>query len=233
MQHLNRIDGDLVQILEEEFGRLLIRTPSWDEQSITDRIRRSLSWMKRATHVSENDTPSRFVELWISLNALYGCRPYDKDFKPNERRDFKYFFRRLATIDQSTKCLPGLMKRIDKRVYNLIGNKYLWNEFWRGDFSEQVKAAKFARSECENAIKIGDVEIFFTSLFERLLILRNQIFHGSSSENTEKSRDALIPGLIVLEQILPVFLRLLIHHSSRKDWPLVPYPGKGTPQHPV
>lgn len=57
--------------------------------------------------------------------------------------------------------------------------------------------------------------------------------HGSSSENTLKSQDALRPALLILEDMLRVFIDVLLTHSKVIELDLVPYPGHGTPQYPA
>ncbi len=228
----HRLDEAQVAELEMEFANVFPSQPSREEQSIADRVRRSLSWMRRAVQVSSADAPPRYVDLWIALNALYGVPPYVPNFQPDEKRDFKHFMRLLRALPNSSDPLRRTMKSIERRTYNLIGNEYLWKEFWREDFQAQKKKARKSKNECEAALRDEDFVTFFACLFERLSVLRNQIFHGSSSENTTKSEDALIPSLLVLEEILPVFLTLMLRYAKGKDWPLVPYPGWETLQHP-
>jgi 3-deoxy-D-arabino-heptulosonate 7-phosphate (DAHP) synthase class II len=75
--------------LEKEFQARFPNEPTLDYQSLTDRIRRSLSWMRKAIG-SEEVAPVRFVDLWIALNALYGQRRYDaaRDDSRTEFNDF-------------------------------------------------------------------------------------------------------------------------------------------------
>ena len=141
MQFHQRVHQDLVEHLYEAFYKAFPHKITREQQSLADRIRRSLSWIHRATRVSQEDKSSRFVDLWIALNALYGYRPYDEGFKPDEKRDFQHFLRRLRSIDTEGD-LSRLMKRIEKRTYGLIENKYLWKEFWRGRFEVQKKRRK-------------------------------------------------------------------------------------------
>lgn len=227
-----RINLGAVHRLEEEFHGRFLGRPSQKEQSISDRVRRCLSWLKRAARVSDQDTPSRFVDLWIGLNALYGQRSYNPGRGPNEKRDFQHFLNRLSQTDHANRELSSCMKRMEKHALGLISNKYLWNEFWRDNLRDYEKRCALGREMAEKVFSNNDASQFFFLIFPRLLVLRNQIFHGSSSENTEKSRDALIPALFVLEEMLPVFIRLMIHQELGEDWPPVPYPGKNTPQHP-
>jgi hypothetical protein len=65
-----------VSALEQQYLSAFPRTPTKDQQSLSDRIRRALSWMKRAASVSHEDRPPRYVDLWIAFNALYGQRYY-------------------------------------------------------------------------------------------------------------------------------------------------------------
>lgn len=124
------------------------------------------------------------------------------------------------------------MKKMERRVKGLAKNKYLWNEFWRRDPASLARNIKEETDTLEEAIRSDDVATFFTSAVKRLLVLRNQLVHGSSSQNTTKNEDALKPGLLILEEMIRVFLLLLIRHGEGKDLPPLPYPGKNTLQHP-
>jgi|SRR5712691_6466101 len=227
-----RLSTELIARLDEKFQKASPLKPTFIEQSLADRVRRSLSWIRRALSVSQDNAPPRFVELWIALNALYGRPPYEEGFKPDDRQDFLHFMRLLCSIDKPVGELQLLMKRIERRAYGLIGNKHLWKEFWRRDGVGWKKKSKQKRKDCQEVLEQENPVQFFSFLFERLLELRNQIFHGSCSENTTKNRDALMPALIVLEDMLAVFLGLMIQHGTAKEWPLVPYPGYETPQYP-
>jgi hypothetical protein len=123
------------------------------------------------------------------------------------------------------------MRKVEKRVKGLVTNQYLWNEFWRRDPAGLKRNMKEETQTLEEAVRCNDATAFFTCAVKRLLVLRNQLVHGSSSENTTKNEDALKPGLLILEEILPVFLLLLIRHGEGKDLPDLPYPGKHTLQH--
>ena len=233
MQNPSRLDEDTVRFLEGEYLRRFPTTPrTREDQSLSDRVRRSISWLKRVVHVSQNDFPPRFIELWIALNALYGQPTYGKSSRTTEEDYFKLFMGSLVQLDFSEKQLPAAMKRMERRVKGLLRNKYLWNDFWRGDPAAYERRSLDEMRTLEEAFRNNDVATFFTCAVKRLLVLRNQLVHGSSSENTTKNEDALKPALFILEDILPVFLLLLIRHGEGKDLPLLPYPGKGTPQYP-
>lgn len=233
MQNSSRLDEDTVVSLETEFHRRFPSGPrSRDDQSLTDRVRRSISWLRRVVRVSQDDLPPRFIELWIALNAIYGQPTYSKGSRTTEEDYFSLFMGSLVQFDSSERQLPATMKKTEKRVKGLVGNKYLWNEFWRRDLSRLATNIDEETKILKEAVDRNDVQTFFTCAVKRLLVLRNQLVHGSSSENTTKNEDALKPGLLILEEILPVFLLLLIRHGKGKDLPLLPFPGKHTPQFP-
>jgi hypothetical protein len=188
--------------------------------------------LKRAVAASPEDTPPRFLELWISLNALYGRRPYARGVRIDESVDFRHYITRLKELDSSDQQLVSLMKRLDRKCLRLIENQYLWKEFWRGEAAGLKREMANAREELSDSFGKENPVGFFLCVFERLQILRNQIAHGSSSVDTTKSQDALKPGLFLLEDMVPVFLMLMIRHGIGKDWPKIPYPGRETPQHP-
>ena len=225
----------VIRALEREYFQRFKGSLTFEQQSVADRVRRSLTWLRRSLVLSEKDTPPRFVDLWIALNSLYGVRPYDRRGKPPpEEDDFRDFMIRLQRLDLAVAELVSLIKdsRSKELAESLVGNKYLWKEFWRGHFSACERESQNAIEELKIASQRNDPATFFTCVFNRLHMLRNQIFHGSSSSTTRRSEDALIPGIAMLEMVLPRFIHLTIQHRSGKGWPLIPYPGKDTQQHP-
>lgn len=223
-----------VRHLEQEFLERFHGKPKDETQSLMDRIRRSLSWLSRAAEVSPEDRPPRFVDLWISLNALYGRPPYIEYLGPSEKEHFEDFLRRLAHLRSGPKKLVELMSRrhIANRAQELVQNKYLWNEWWNREIADYNRLSGERLVFLQYAATNGNAVTFFRCLFERLQVLRNQIIHGSSSSTTRKSRNALYPAILILEEIIPEFIKLMIQEGANADWPPIPYPGKDTPQHP-
>lgn len=221
--------------LKNEFEKLLHCPKTWEEQSLIDRIRRSISWLERAACLPQADTPPRFVDLWIGFNALYGCRTYERGFPSKERRDFENFIRKLKRLDEGNQSLVHFMKRKQIKVWaiGLIENPYLWKEFWKKEFDGLKKFSMTDRKEAEKAIRAEDPVPFFVCLFKRMLVLRNQIFHGSSSATTKRNRDALLPSIRLLEEFIPLFIRIMVNNGTGKHWGALPYPGHLSPQHPV
>ena len=225
---------ETIQDLEEKFRIQFSGNLTASTQSLIDRVRRSLSWLRRATEVSDEDLPPRFVDLWIALNALYGQARYAKDFESRDKEDFGEFVQRLAELRSGQSQLGQLINRkhVQIQARELIQNKHLWNEWWGKKLDKYRERSGKRLVQFEKSLINDASAAFLSHLFERLQVLRNQIVHGSSSASTRKSRDALYPAILLLEEIVPEFIQLMIREGQGIDWPPVPYPGKGSPQYP-
>ncbi len=229
---INRIKG----LDQHYFNFQKFRGPlSKNTQSLADRIRRAISWLKRA-QVHSSDLPPRYVDLWISFNALYGVPPPKRGQKESELTNFQNYLKCLLATSDKAAELKNLMdsREVSEISTNLMSNKYLCKAFWDyalGNHKKHIKDDLDKLKQTQNS-KL-EVE-FFSLVFLRLLVLRNQIFHGSSSSATVRNQDALLPGCRLLEIWLPTFLDLMLNCTRGKEgmWPPVPYPGRGTPQHP-
>lgn len=212
------------------------RTPTKDQQSLSDRIRRALSWMKCAASVSREDRPPRFVDLWIGLNALYGQRYYGNG---NEitRNDYKHFGEFLSLLlnikGASAEVDKWIAKRhVQGRIRDIVKNQYLYIEFWEGKAAALTDAIRHESEALEWAFRNQHTGKALDLLFSRLIALRNQIVHGSASADTRRNKDALVPAVLILEELLPIFVSMLIQEGKGRIWPGVPYPGVRTPLFP-
>ena len=223
----------VLQLEEERQKRFpqLSRPGSCENQSIADRLRRSLSWLERAALAPRRDKPPRFIDLWIALNALYGAIPFPP---PNERHLFQNFIRKLSRIDYNQEFLvPSMCQgNIQDLAFALVDDPHLWKEFWQRKVEELSKNQKAGRNVMRASLREKDAVGFYMCVFERLYLLRNQIFHGSSSATTIKSKDALKPAIEFLEKMVPTFICVMLRCGSARDWPSLPFPGIDTPQYP-
>lgn len=226
---------NLIERLEKSFLDLWPGEPTEDHQFLTDRVRRSISWAKKSLS-SPHYSAVRFAELWIALNALYGRRRYDErgptgGMRATDTADFFDFVRLIEKIDSESPRLPDLVDKFAEDALELIENQFLWLAYWREE--AYPRELRRDREKAEAAIRGKKTVNLLQLVFPRLLVLRNQILHGSASENTQRNRWALRPAIRVLEGTLPSFLGLMIHNGKRVQWPPIPFPGLGTPHHPV
>lgn len=138
----------------------------------------------------------------IALNALYGRRRYDDREsvdrgRPTDSADFCNVIRLIEKIDSEPPRLPDLVDKFADDALELIENQFLWLAYWReeayrGDLCRD-------REKAEAAIHRRKAPALLQLIFPRLLVLRNQILHGSASENTRRNEWALRPAIRILE----------------------------------
>ena len=184
--------------------------------SIAVRCFRAESWMRKAENVPESDIDERFIFLWIAFNALYGqpkylkrelgCEIYGRD----EEMDIKKFLDAICELDRRdqihTKLKP-LKQDIDELTNDLFLNKKCWIEWHKRGLesvAERVKRPFFA----------GKRGSGLTGLFQSLYVLRNQLFHGGSTEKGTKNREALKRAVGVLDILVRAFHDIAKEHVN-------------------
>ena len=86
--------------------------------------------------------------------------------------------------------------------------------------------------KAETCLLADEPDKYLQELFSRLLLLRNQIFHGSSTDRHSRNRDSLRSGTAILEELVPIMIVVMEAHGSDKSWPAIPFPRDGSPQNP-
>jgi len=64
-------------------------------------------------------------------------------------------------------------------------------------------------------------------------VLRNQVFHGCSTNRDSLNKDTLDPALEVLGALVRLFLEIMEGRMDKEtEWPPIPFPRRDSPQHP-
>ncbi len=207
--------------------------PTYENQGYSDRLRRAKSWISRAESLKEqewDDYHGPFIFYWIAFNALYGQH---HERRTEEINDIYWFLNRICELDQEGRSLSQILCKIKPKTDRLLNDKFLLEIYWK-----EGRSAHFKRKQKEDwekartAYKRGKLDEYLTISFKRLLVLRNQIFHGCSTDRDSLNKDSLLPALEILEELVPQFLKIFRERGQRYDWPKIPYPRKGSPQHP-
>jgi hypothetical protein len=106
--------------------------------------------------------------------------------------------------------------------------------YWKEGYSPTVKRRlEEETTAAEEALDSGDLYPYLeTLLWRRVRVLRNQIFHGCSTNRDSLNKDALDPALRVLNELIPVFVDVMEERvDTENEWPRVPFPRQGSPQH--
>ncbi|SER47762.1 hypothetical protein SAMN04490244_101190 [Tranquillimonas rosea] len=188
------------------------------------RIHRSISWIGRAEHETE-DAAAAFLFLWIAFNAAYGGERSDL----GARNDFDVFFRRLERLDAQGRLYGIVWSRFLGPIRLFLENRYVFAPFWRhhhgeadaADWEERFEAA---RRRFHRALGERETVTILSMLFDRLYVLRNQVMHGGSTWNSAVNRDQLRDGSAILGSFVSVMVDLMMD-APEEDW--------GEPMYPV
>ena len=208
---------------------------TYENQGYWDRLQRAKAWIDRAKSLKEQEwDEGPFIFYWIAFNALYG--------QHNERRetaskDIEKFLERICKLDQEGGNLLLILEdiHIKGKMDSLLNNKFLSERYWRekGRLRNFIKLDQdIERKKAQLAYKQREWHEYLTILFRRLLVLRNQIFHGCSTDKSRSNKGSLRPALAILKELVPQFLRIFEDHGQRERWGKIPYPRSNSPQHP-
>ena len=207
---------------------------TYENQGYWDRLKRAESWLDRAKSLKKQEwDEGPFIFYWIAFNALYGRH---HETRKGEIEDIHWFLSRIYKLDKGDGSLSSLLdnKHIRRKMESLLNNQFLSEIYWR----EKGRLRNFEldqdndRQKAEIAYEQREWDEYLTILFRRLLVLRNQIFHGCSTDKSRSNKGSLRPALEILEKLVPQFLKIFKDHGQREKWGKVPYPRSNSPQHP-
>ena len=200
-------------------------------QGYWDRIQRAESWIERARAIEDwEDHHGQFIFYWIALNALYGR---DIASRRSEEDDQTWFLNRVLDLDKEERAIHNAFDELKSKADRLLKNQFLVDLYWSEGLTPRVKRVMETDfNKAQEAWARGNKETYLRILFWRLSMLRNQIFHGCSTDRRSLNKTSLMPAVDILETLVPQFLETMKRHGKRYDWPKIPYPRNDSPQHP-
>lgn len=182
------------------------------------RTYRALSWPHRAEQ-EKDDPDARFIFLWIAFNAAYAHELQDQ-MRFSETRLFYRFLSRLIESDREQLLYQIVWNVFPRSIHLLLDNPYVFQPFWeyqRGCLSEAEWKEKFIRSKTSAFRALGrmDTRKVLLVIFERLYVLRNQLFHGGATWNSSVNRDQLKQATDILGRVVPAIIAILLDNNSR------------------
>lgn len=149
--------------------------------NLTLRIHRALSWLNRAEQAEDVD--GKFIFLWIAFNAVYAQELDDND-RTSDRSAFTAFLEKLCDLDTGKRIDDLVWKEFSGSIRALLDNPYVFHSFWefqRGRIDESEWKDKFASAKkaATLALSGGKTSRLLSLVFNRLYVLRNQLFHGA------------------------------------------------------
>ena len=205
----------------KELNSLYEELKSNFKDDFTTRIHRSLSWLAKSER--ENEPDANFVFLWISFNGAYSNQKHNHGY--DIRSDFFTLIYHYGEkeIDEIIKT------HFKNEIYPILSNKYLMESYWHEKGykyeDEKRKDINIAHDELNKTKK--DCCKILEKLFQRLNILRNQIFHGYTTYNSSVNRISVTTASKLMQIFVPLFLEVMMKHHE-ENWGEIDFHPDGT-----
>ena len=193
------------------------------------RLERMKRWLDRAkladkdSHLKGRDKSAvRFIFYWIAFEAA---------FETQKRSDGKKLMERFikTAVGKDEKKFDKLFQR--KEVYQnslvLLNLRGTHEWFWQKPKSLKVKTHREWRQLFDKEIKEFPKQNSCDRLcvvFNRLRVVRHQIFHGASSIEMSMGKEQVDAGFKVLSIVIPAFREAIEDSKGDTDWKPVPFP---------
>lgn len=181
------------------------------------RMRRAISWIDRAERCEDGDNDSRFIFLWIALNAAYATA----DQVSTEMGLVRGFLDLIVDLDQEEALFAQLRENY-AAIQLLIDNQYIFNHYWDG--ANWKPAFERDKQNTLRALNEGATAEVLEIVLRRLYTLRNQLLHGGSTWKGSKNRRQVEDGAAMLGSLVPRFVLLMMNHPHlHQQWGTPPY----------
>ena len=203
---------------------LMAKRDMVEERLSTDmrtRTRRVLSWLERAGQ-EEDDPDAAFMFYWIAFETVYAEWTSEGQA---QREDFTKYFEKATAADTRNTIREEVLGDLADTILEVVANPYIFEPFW-----EYYNGNSDSDDEWQNLL-IGDVEQVSVRLedgdaveplaaaFERLCVVRNQLFHGEATWNRYVNRSQVEDGTEILAFIVPALADLMMDKPEAFDRP--------------
>jgi hypothetical protein len=215
------------------------------KQNLLDRLSRAESWLCAASNLeatvgpNEVDAQTVFLYRYIAFNSLYGMWKFQGSEKQTWTQLDRFFDNILIlhSEDRHRKgnTLRTALLQCQSSWLGLMDNEYLDKGYWAVQehlpgFREKYRSAKFGALRRLSQQEYKDL---LHSIFSRIVVLRNQIVHGCATfGRVSLGWKSVTTANPVLRTLVPAFLLLMGQYPDSVDWPPIPYPRRGSAQHP-
>ena len=232
------------------------RTPKQRELDNKTRFRRAGAWIKEANNPLE--PPARFVFSWIAFNAQYQDlsvrEKWEREKKDSPEKkgspEINMIYAFIEKISRSDgKPLARVIAKVEPDLRKIFELQQIHHGFWKKPDNPNISTAAdwhaFFRTEKENCLEqLKDALAvrpnmparaaapMLESVFGRLYVVRNQVFHGghSGAKNTSRGYTQIRHGAEVLFEMVKCFQRIMakrMNESPNEDWGKVDFPRQG------
>ncbi len=205
--------------------------PETDRQANQDfciRLWRAISWVERAEAAGADDLEGQFIPLWIAFNSLYGRAAEDGSTVP-DHAGWQAFLAAIVKADGEDR-LGKILWDEQRHVLKTIDSPYLFKPFWMGEQKDaDGKLQQARRRALANFRERASVSLL-QELFERVYVLRQQVFHGAATCGSKVNRRILKMGVTVLAIVVPAMIEIMVAAGAAWDWGMVCFPPVDQPE---
>ena len=185
------------------------------------RIHRSISWLTRAEHESD-DPDARYIFLWIAASAG------ECGFDQAERQRVKRFSDKLLDRDSGNKLPQALLSPFSGPTRTLVENKHVFEPFWRAlrehDGSGAWEASFVSSKKVAMKALMGkETGTLLSIVLDRLYVLRNQLVHGGATWGGKTNRAQVKDGVAILGTLVPIMLEVMMQ-AEDDEFEAIAYP---------
>jgi hypothetical protein len=186
-------------------------------QSLTLRVHRALSWLKRAEQ-EEEDFDAAFIFYWIAFNAAYAEDRIDET-NSGERSAFEEYFTQMIALDSNNEIYDAIWDKFSDSIRVFLENKYVFQPFWShhneidgyDDWEDRFERSK---RKVQRSLANRDTKVVLTTLYDRLYVLRNQLVHGGATWNGSVNRSQVSDGARIMAFLVPLFIDLMMDNPD-------------------
>ena len=219
--------GKTTTVSGQELRRQFLAIPKASRaahQCFSIRAWRALSWLERAELATDPDTS--FIFHWIAFNAIYG-RLEEDGVAARDHATWQGFLADIVKADQQGR-IAAFLRECQIDVMDLVDNRYLFKPFWLGLPDADNRLAQ-QRRRILRELQVGGTTAILQELFERLYVLRSQIFHGAATAESKLNRDAVGRGARVLGPLVSLIVKAVIEAGPETDWGELCFPPLAEP----
>lgn len=217
------------------------------EHSNMIRMQRAISWLKQDFELGNTGETISFIVHWIAFESLYSkvenasAPPFS--FRRTALEDIMSF---IGNIEKNETDRLEIIEAVDGvrgEIKELLENPFVsgtnWNNFYKGRMTKAGKRRNPFTGK-GSAVKVpskkalhdqNQLDRTLKELFQRMYILRNQLFHGNSSykgSDSSARSEQIVCGARVMRALMPVLITSMLNAMERyresERWGTVLYP---------
>lgn len=190
------------------------------DKSLSIRLHRACSWLRRAQVVAKNSGPEslddQLVLLWIAFNALYGVWDEQENHPVRDIESVRRFLILVLKLD-ADDLFGKLLQRERTLAERLFDNVYLDHYFWRGLDSGEGDDETWRDMPAKGRRYLDDgraERALDRLLLFRVYTLRCQLVHGGSTHSGRLNRNSVADCGRLLHQVLDITIRIIIERAE-------------------